>query len=300
VDDSTTLPSSKYYAKARTVFNYLQEIGVSWAVYSQAYDKYPVPTLTRLQFLYRVGDRQFDPNFRKFAEFKKDAANGKLPAYTFVEPDFFNNDFHPPHSVKDGEQFLAEVWEAVSKGKNWDKTLLIITFDEHGGCYDHVPPPWTAVKPDDSKPQKPFGFNRYGVRVPTILASPFIEAGTVFRAGKSEHEYDHTSILKTLRDWVDPKGKYDSKMPSSRRIPVAPSLAPVLTRSTPRTDTPKIAAPAPTDEALVPDGPLNPIQRSLFVAALESAGKGAQEIERLSAKVTTRKQAIEFFERNKL
>jgi phospholipase C len=293
-DDDYSIPDPKYYAGAKTLLNYLQEIGVSWKVYSEAQDHLPVPSLTRLQFLFRVGDRQFDPNFQNFSQFKKDAASGTLPAYSFVEPNFFADDFHPPHSVQDGDRFLHDAWEAVSKGKNWKTTLLIITFDEHGGCYDHVPPPWTAVKPDESKPQKPFGFNRYGVRVPTILVSPFVEPGTVFRSGKSENEYDHTSILRTIRDWVDPDGKYASRMPPSKRIPVAPSLAPVLTRSAPRDDTPVIAAPEPLAEESVLDAPLNPIQRSLLVGALTSSGKKLEEIERLRRTIQTRMQALEF------
>ena len=294
-DDDYSIPDPRYYASAKTLLNYLQEIGVSWKVYSEAQDHLPVPSLTRLQFLFRVGDRQFDPNFQNFSQLKKDAASGNLPAYSFVEPNFFADDFHPPHSVRDGDRFLHDVWQAVSRGKNWKTTLLIITFDEHGGCYDHVPPPWTAVKPDETKPQKPFGFNRYGVRVPTILASPFIEPGTVFRAGEPENEYDHTSVLRTIRDWVDPDGKYASRMPSSKRIPLAPSLAPVLSRSTPRDDTPAIAAPERLAKETVPDAPLNPIQRSLFVDALTSSGRKAEEIEKLRRTIQTRKQALNFF-----
>src|SRR5258708_4052846 len=81
--------------------------------------------------------------FHQSAQFQVDAKNGTLPSYSFVEPSFTiePNDQHSPHNVTDGERFLAEVWAAVSTGAHWAQTLLVITYDEHGGCYDHVPPP---------------------------------------------------------------------------------------------------------------------------------------------------------------
>ena len=113
----------------------------------------------------------------------------------------------------------------------------MITFDEHGGCYDHVEPP--PAKPPDaaSDPgEEGFHFDRYGVRVPTVLVSPYIEAGTVFRSPIAV-PYDHNSILATLRDWLQIP---QAQMPPSNRVKNAPGFANVLTRSTPRPDIPVI------------------------------------------------------------
>src|SRR5439155_627576 len=80
------------------------------------------------------------------------------------------------------EQFMHDAYEALRSGAGWAKTLLVITYDEHGGCYDHVPPPAGATPPDNSAGEFGFDFTRFGVRVPAVLVSPLIPAGTVFRA----------------------------------------------------------------------------------------------------------------------
>ena len=87
------------------------------------------------------------------------------------------------------EQLIHDVYEAVRGGPGWPQTLLIITYDEHGGCFDHVPPPLGAAPPDTSTGEFGFGFDRFGPRVPTVLVSPLIAPGTViarqFRAGST-------------------------------------------------------------------------------------------------------------------
>jgi phospholipase C len=263
------VPDPLYY-DTRTIFNFLQDIGVSWTVYNDS----ALMSLTRAQFIEHLGDPFWEGHFHGFGDFKRDALAGTLPAYAFVEPSFLfqPNDEHPPHDVKAGEKFLYDVWRAVSTGKHWKSTLLVITYDEHGGCYDHAPPPATAVKPDNSPPQEPFDFRQFGVRVPTIVVSPYIEAGTVFRPPPGGVEYDHTAILATIRDWVDPTGKYKKVMPQSARIKVAPTLAMLLTRTTPRSDVPQIQAPpvpAPAEMAQpAPDTPLNSIQKAVIAASI--------------------------------
>ncbi len=180
------------------------------------------------------------------------------------------NDEHPPHDVTAGEEFLLAIWQAVSRSPKWSKILLVITYDEHGGCYDHVLPPTNAVTPDPaSNPgAEGFHFDRFGVRVPTILVSPSIEPGTVFRAGVSDSAtpYDHTSILATLRGWL---AIPDSLMLPSKRIAAAPHLGPVLTRTTPRPDLPTIPSPSPRSRhvQLALSQPLNDLQKSLLTAS---------------------------------
>jgi phospholipase C len=130
-----------------------------------------------------------------------------------------------------GEQLIHDVYYALRNGPNWNQTLLIITYDEHGGCYDHVPPPQGAVPPDHSAGEYGFDFTRFGPRVPTVLVSPLIAAGTVFRVPDASMPLDHTSILKTLETrWSLPN--------LTARDAAAPDVSAVLTLTTPRSDDP--------------------------------------------------------------
>ena len=222
----------------RNIFNVLDDIGASWKVY---HDTVIVPSLTWLMFpnlWLKLG------HFATFDAFKNDCASGNLPQYSFVEPSFLinPNDEHPPHDVVAGEQFLYQIWQAVSTSPAWPETLLMITYDEHGGIYDHVHPPYGAATPDEkSNPgEEGFTFNRFGVRVPLVLVSPWIQAGTVFRSPTAT-PCDHTSLLATLRDWI---GIPADKMLTSARVKAAPTLEHVLTLNQPRTVLPTIPAPA--------------------------------------------------------
>ncbi len=91
------------------------------------------------------------------------------------------NDQHPPHSVKEGERIIKNVYESLRNGPQWNETLYIITYDEHGGFFDHVSPPQEGVPNPDGILGKGVGFNytRLGVRIPTIAISPWIEKGTL-------------------------------------------------------------------------------------------------------------------------
>ena len=220
---------------ADTIFEVLRDTNHSWKVYNDTI----LMSLARLQFP-QLWDVLLQPHFHGMDEFEEDCRDGTLPEYSFIEPSFQiePNDEHSPHDVSLGEQFLLRLWKAISSGKDWNSTLWVITFDEHGGCYDHVLPPG-AVPPDvASDPgEENFHFDRYGVRVPTVLVSPYIEAGTVFRSA-SDVPYDHTSILATLRDWLQIP---EERMLKSARAKKAPTLGNVLTRSAPRPDLPNIA-----------------------------------------------------------
>lgn len=284
----------------KTIFNVLDSTKKSWSVYSETV---VTPSLTRIMFP-KLWDDRFDSNFHQFSTFLDDCKSGNLPQYSFVEPSFLcqPTDQHPPHDVLAGEDFLYQVWKAVQSSPKWNETMLIITYDEHGGCYDHVLPP-TGITPPGLKIEQfvqrlrskfcprshGFLFDRLGVRVPMVVVSPWIEAGTVFRTDTTI-PYDHTSILATLRDWLDIAPK---EMLKSNRIAQAPTLAQVLNRKEPRLDKPIIFPISSSDFTQPSDSlPLNDLQRSLV-----SGTARRFKINPKSAlmSMTKRQHAIDFF-----
>lgn len=158
--------------------------------------------------------------FARIGRFFEDAQAGTLPSYSYIEPRYLTvlqaeNDAHPPSNIAMGEQLLADVYNALRQGPAWTETLLVVVFDEHGGCYDHVPPP--AAVPPSTEPTWPFNFDRYGVRVPAVIVSPFVPAGRILRPPGAT-PFDHTSILATLRR------RFDLGPPLSARDAAAPDL----------------------------------------------------------------------------
>jgi phospholipase C len=207
-----------------TIFGLLDAAGLGWMVYG--YDAEPLTKSTFTQI-----SNEAASHFGLFTDFQAAAAAGTLPAFTFLEPSWSSsgNSQHPNYDVALGEQLIHDVYEALRGGPGWPQTLLVITYDEHGGCYDHVPPPWGAVPPDTSTGEFGFGFDRFGVRVPTVLVSPLIEAGTVFRVPAGGTPLDHTSVLKTVEQrW--------NLAALTARDAAAPGFGDVLTRTTVRTD----------------------------------------------------------------
>jgi phospholipase C len=207
-----------------SIFGLLSQHEIGWAIYG-----YEAPPLTKSNF----PDIQSAPasNFGEFAAFQAAAAAGTLPAFAFLEPSWNSagNSQHPNYDVALGEQLIHDVYEAVRNGPGWAQTLLVITYDEHGGCYDHVPPPAGATPPDDTAGEFGFDFTRFGVRVPTVLVSPLIAPGIVYRAPDGGTPLDHTSVLKTVQQrWGLPA--------LTKRDAAAPSVASVLTLAEPRTD----------------------------------------------------------------
>jgi phospholipase C len=201
--------------RAPTIFNRLEEAGLSWAVY---FDESQVVSLTGF-----INAPALQPywktRFFGMQRFYEDAAAGRLPAYAFIEPRliFDHNDMHPPvpsfefHDtaggpvvvgavdyIRAGEKLLHVVYTAVRtsatpSGSNALNTMLLVTFDEHGGCYDHVPPP-AAVPPGAlTDPEMGFGFDRLGVRVPAIAISAWTQAGTIIH-----DEMHHGAAIATL------------------------------------------------------------------------------------------------------
>jgi phospholipase C len=140
-----------------------------------------------------------------------------------------------------GEALIHDVYTALRNGPAWASTLLIITYDEAGGCYDHVPPPNAVPPGDGTVGELGFDFKRFGVRVPAVLVSPLIAAGTVSRGAGP---IDHTSVLKTIQErW--------GTASLTARDAAAASLADVLTLAQPRTDDP-LAGVAPPAAVAAP------------------------------------------------
>lgn len=181
-------------------------------------------------------DRHSDLGGNSFLE---DAAQGKLAAVSWIDPDFGDplthstkneNDDHPPADIMAGQELVLKLYNAVASSPQWDKTLLVIVYDEHGGLYDHVPPPAA----EDDRP----AFRRYGVRVPTFIVSPWVEANTV-----SHIVFDHTSLIKTIL--LRFCRRADGSIPDmGARVTHANHLGALLTRAAPR--------PAPSIAKLQP------------------------------------------------
>src|SRR5207249_8297666 len=127
-----------------------------------------------------------------------DAAAGTLPGFSLVTPEIAGvASEENPQNIQLGEAFAARVITAAMQGRAWDKTLLVWCYDEHGGYYDHVPPP-PAVAPDNIPPELgpndiPGGYDIYGPRVPTVVVSPYSKPHSVTNV-----VHDHTSILATI------------------------------------------------------------------------------------------------------
>src|SRR4029453_7328328 len=151
--------------------------------------------------------RQHGDHMVPFEEFAVDAAAGTLPAVSGVAPKFFGDvnvqgDEHPPANVQTGQAFVAGAIESLMAGPLWPSSALFLTYDEHGGFYDHVPPPAACV-PDDVPPMLLEGdtvadFDRYGFRVPVVVVSPFAKKRFV-----SHVVHDHTSILRFIETRFD-------------------------------------------------------------------------------------------------
>jgi phospholipase C len=228
---------------APSIFGRLSQFDRSWRVYF-----HDVPQSIMLE---DVWYRAF-LHYRTFGQFLADARCGDLPSYSFIEPRYFSdlgagipNDQHPPHNVAVGEKLTADVYKAVRGSPCWKTCLLVITYDEHGGCYDHVPPP-PALSPDGHGPAG-FPFDAYGVRVPAVIISPYMPKGSVVRpapagaAGDAPpYPFDHTSIIATVRKLFALGG------PLTDRDRVAPDLLGSLSLPAPTNDgPPQVSSPRP-------------------------------------------------------
>jgi phospholipase C len=147
--------------------------------------------------------RRYDAISHSFEQFRSDARDGRLPNVTFLDPDYglvaeatgTSNDMHPHGSVKVGDAFIGEVYDLLRASPQWERMVFVLTFDEHGGFYDHVVPP--AVRDDNANPNPgPHpDYGRLGFRVPTIVISPFAP-----KRVDASGPYEHCSILRMI-EW---------------------------------------------------------------------------------------------------
>ncbi|GLU12693.1 hypothetical protein SLE2022_293550 [Rubroshorea leprosula] len=188
----------------KTIFESLHENGKNFGIYFQ--------NIPATLFYRNLRKLKYVFKFHNYgSRFKKDARDGKLPSLTVIEPRYFDlkvwpaNDDHPSHDVANGQKLVKEVYETLRASPQWNETLLIITYDEHGGFYDHVETPFMNIpNPDGNTGPAPyfFKFDRLGVRVPTIMISPWIKKGTVVSRPKGpapDSEFEHSSIPATIK-----------------------------------------------------------------------------------------------------
>lgn len=235
---------SGYSFQNGTIYDALTKAGKDWRIYHDG-----LPQTAGIDSLRGEYVNLFTKNFRAMSYFAQDVKDGTLPDYTFIEPHYggflatsyaSGNSMHPQDDVRCGDALIKQVYEALRNSDYWQDTMLIITFDEHGGFFDHVSPPPAPPTGDDAKYANPadnFQFDLYGVRVPGIVISAYTPKGLVIGSDPADKTtmFDHTSILATVQArFVLP--------PLTARDKVANTLAPALSLDTPRTD----AADAPT------------------------------------------------------
>lgn len=209
-----------------TVFQRISEAGKRWLIY---FEDFSQTTLMTQQLLYAA-------NYRSMLAFEvdcKDEAN--FPDYVFLEPKFFwpaENDQHPTSDIRRGDALISSVYNTIRQNEAlWNSTLFVVLYDEHGGFYDHVDPRESsyqakAVPPDSNKTPEGFAFDLFGLRVPAVLVSPWLDSGVLHGI------YDHTSLLKYLTaKW--------GLGPLGNRTATANNFADELVwRASPKTDAP--------------------------------------------------------------
>ena len=190
------------YPANGTIFDQLDAHGITWKDY---FTTTPSTELFPKLYLDNKGTKVVP-----IGDFFTDAAAGTLPDYCLVEPDYGNQSEENPQNIAVGEEFSASVINAVINGPDWDRTLLILTYDEHGGYYDHVPPP-AVIPPDSIGPtllpgEDGFdGFARYGFRVPFAIVSPWARPALRVAPG--------------LRPHIDPQAGRDEVVPAGADLP---------------------------------------------------------------------------------
>jgi phospholipase C len=254
----------------RTIFNNLQDAGLTWAVYSS-------DTNEVLEFSQVNAQKA---NFKDYTQsFAADVSSGALPNYTYIIPRFLNtkepaNSQHPPHDARYGDNLIADVYQMLRANSTiWQSCAFIVIYDEHGGFYDHVVPPSQNVpNPDGINSPPPgstaswaptFAFDRLGLRVPAVIASPWIAQGKV-----DSTQYQHTSILATLKALFGLPSFLTKRDASANSFEALFADLSVLRADTPttlpRATIPPVSA-SPTDPAHPANQPMDATQTEMLV-----------------------------------
>jgi len=178
----------------RTLFDYLELRGVRWKIYAPTTPSAAILPVALLKYR--------EEHLASGDDFFADAAAGRLPGVAFVDPRLDTNHLtddseHPPAIMQRGQTWIAQVIAAIGKSPQWSRSALFLTYDEHGGLFDHVPPP-SACPPDALEPileagDPPGRFDRLGFRVPFAVVSPYARKRFV-----GHHVYDHTTIVRFI------------------------------------------------------------------------------------------------------
>jgi phospholipase C len=190
---------------AKTIFELCEAAGVSWKIYVNG-------PFTYYGWFSGYNKHKDDGHIVNAEQFLADAASDNLPQVAMIESGTTTGkDEHPLNNIQEGAIYMKRFFDALMKSPAWPKSAMILTYDEWGGFYDHVPPP-DAVKPDDIPPMlvvfdpntgttreyMPGDFDRYGPRVPFVVVSPWVKPNFV-----SHQVADHTSILKFIEKRFD-------------------------------------------------------------------------------------------------
>jgi phospholipase C len=273
----------------KTFFKQLLEMGLDYRVYFE-----DAPDILMMKDLRR---HQPFKHIKQMHHFYRDVKKGDLPEMTWLEPAYFDmdnqaaSDQHPSHDVSEGELVIKKVYESLRASPLWEKTAFIVTYDEHGGFYDHVAPPSANVPNPDGKTgiEVPFAFDRLGVRIPTVVISPWVPKGAVVPAMPAGGpQYEHSSLAATIvHKLFTPKESKPVPAFLTKRDAWAATFETVFSENQARTDCPSTLPDVPSHRRLYPTtlppledlgkGPLSDLQVELVAicSGLVDAVKGS-------------------------
>ena len=233
-----------------TIYDLLSSENIGWAVYHG--DAFP-----QVMALSGMDLTTIETHFHDMDDFEEDLADGSIANYVFIEPDYGDditsntykcgNSQHPLDDITHGERLIKRVYEAIRNSPVWNESMLVVTYDEGGGFYDHLPPPKT-VSPGDSitdpaNNHNNFDFTQLGVRVPAVVCSPWIPRNLI-----DHGSYEHASVPSTVEKLWD--------LPHmTARDAHANDLTSLLSLPVPRTDAPTTLPNAATPDVECPTDP---------------------------------------------
>jgi len=242
-----------------TVYDWLHDRGVRWRVYSAG-----VPFFALM--LRVLGRWLLTHHFRRLGDLARDLATeapGDRPEVIFIEPEYYDSpvyfhrpcDNHPPLGMAAGEAFVAQVYQTLAQSPLWNRSVFVLTYDEHGGFFDHVAPLPVRFR-------HPLGvaFDTTGLRTPTLVAGPFA------RRGASHALLDNTSILQLIAERFGRDGEsYSPEVEGRRRQGIA-SVSSILDAAAQNTQICTFGAPA---IHRVPAMPVDSELRTAFDGAIK-------------------------------